>query len=116
MDLFPFEKLLVRKFIFQPIFAIRVRGAQVKPKEKVQTLAGLRGPELGPRKIGMSRGQYGNQILGVGGMLGRREEALPGSFWPLPAGNRNLFSVRVSSFAAAALSLERPARLSSGRF
>lgn len=67
MDLFPFEKLLVRKFIFQPIFAIRVRGAQVKPKEKVQTLAGLRGPELGPRKIGMSRGQYGNQILGVGG-------------------------------------------------
>lgn len=41
-------------------------------------------------------------------MLGIRQDALPGSFRPVPAGNRNLFSAGVSSFEAAALSPERP--------
>lgn len=52
---------------------------------------------------------------GVGGILGLREDAFSGSFWPLPGGNRILLSIKVLSFAAAAASLKRPGQAGTGR-
>ena len=52
------KKLLVRKFIFWLIFAIRVRGVGVKLHRH---FAGVSELELGPRKIEMSRGSLGTK-------------------------------------------------------
>lgn len=82
------KKLLVRKFIFWPIFAIIVRGLGAKQHRQ---LAGVSALELEPRNIAVSRSSIGTRCSGlnyrVEGILGIRKDAFPGSFWLLPARN-----------------------------